>query len=358
MAMQINSGAVSAIFSYAYGILHSLLSTYLNATIIYGLALLLSMIIFAILLFILIVLFVYLFSWGERKLMARIQARHGPSYVGKFGLLQNMADVVKLLSKQDITPKNADRLLFHAALPIMYALFVFMLFFMPITSFFDGIGTSISVIIVFALLSISPIILFIAGWSSGNKYSSISAQRSVMVIVSYEVPMLLVVASVALMAHTLNLATIVSMQSKFWYALLLPIGFVLFFILMLAELERPPFDVREADNELIAGWLTDVSAPYYALALFLDYTRMFAGTLMISILFLGGWLGPPILPPFAWIMIKVILVTIFIIILRATTVRMKIGNIIKLGWKYLVPLAVLNLALAFAIATFVLPALH
>jgi NADH-quinone oxidoreductase subunit H len=133
-----------------------------------------------------------------------------------------------------------------------------------------------------------------------------------------------------------------------WYAVLMPIGFVIFFIVMLAELERPPFDIREADNELIAGWLTDVGAPYYGLALFLDYTRMFVGTLLISILFLGGWNGP-VLPPFVWLMVKVVILTFFIIVIRATTVRMRLDRLLHFGWIYLLPLSVINLLISFAL---------
>ncbi|MEM0106895.1 MAG: complex I subunit 1 family protein [Candidatus Micrarchaeaceae archaeon] len=342
MLIETGSGAIDFVFGYAY----SFLSNFFNGLLLYVLALIVSAIIFAVFLIILVIMFVYMFGWGERKIIARIQSRHGPSYVGKFGILQNMADVIKLLSKQAPLPKKADKLIFLSMLPVVYALFVFMLFFIPITKFFVGISSSISLIIVFALLSISPTLIFLAGWSSGNKYSSISAQRSSMVLVGYEMPMLIVVASIAILSHSFSLANIVEMQQGLWYCLLLPIGFFVFFVTMLAELERPPFDVREADNELIAGWLTDVSAPYYALALFLDYTRLFFGTLLISVLFLGGWLGPSFLPPFAWIIIKVVLLTIFIIIVRATTVRMKIDRMIKIGWLYLLPLSVLNLALA------------
>jgi NADH-quinone oxidoreductase subunit H len=118
---------------------------------------------------------------------------------------------------------------------------------------------------------------------------------------------------------------------------------------MLAELERPPFDLREADSELVAGWLTDASAPYYALALMLDYVRMFVGALLIALLFFGGWLGPSVILPFAWLIAKVLLITVFIVIIRATSVRMRIDNVLKLGWIYLTPLAMLNLLVTFIV---------
>ncbi|MCL5102126.1 MAG: NADH-quinone oxidoreductase subunit H [Candidatus Marsarchaeota archaeon] len=331
-----------------YKLIYSYLTPYVPALYANVLSFAVSFVIFAIILSVLITLFVYFFSWGERKIMGRMQSRHGPTYTGPFGILQNMADVVKLLSKEKISPNNADKPLFGMILPIVYALFVFAFAFVPLTPSFVGINTTVALVAVFLILSFIPMLLFLAGWTSGNKFGSISAQRSVIMLVSYELPLILVIASVALASHGFSFMQIVSSQSHVWYALLLPIGFVLFFIIMLAELERPPFDIREADNELIAGWLTDVPAPYYGLALFLDYTRLFIGTLLISILFLGGWNGP-LLPPFAWIAIKIVILTLFIITLRATTVRMAIRKLLHLGWLYLLPLAVLNLFASYLI---------
>ncbi len=343
--MEINSGLISSAYSYSYG----LLLPYLGSMLSQAAALIAGFIAFCILFMLLITVFVYLFGWLERKLMARVHSRHGPSRVGKFGLLQNMADVLKLLSKEGIIPDNADKPLFQMVLPLLYAVFVMILIFIPITQSFVGISSSISLLVAFTLLSFTPIFMFLAGWTSGNKFGSISAQRAALILASYEVPLLFVLAGVALMAHSFSFSAIVQAQSGMWYVVLLPIGFFVFFIVMLAELERPPFDVKEADNELIAGWLTDVSAPYYGLALFLDYTRMFTGCLLISVLFLGGWSGPAILPPIAWIMGKVVLLSIMVIIVRVSLTRMRIDRILRAGWLYLFPLSVLNLILTFAI---------
>jgi NADH-quinone oxidoreductase subunit H len=127
----------------------------------------------------------------------------------------------------------------------------------------------------------------------------------------------------------------------------MPLGLIAFFISMLGELDRPPFDLREADSELIAGWLTDVSAPYYGLVLFLDYVRVLVGTLLISILFFGGWLGPSFLPGIFWLSLKVVLLSLFVIVIRTTTVRMRIDRLLRLGWSYLMPLSVVNLLVTF-----------
>lgn len=335
--MDISSPAVSSYFN--------LVSGALSGQPI--LALIVSLIIFAILLAIVFSIAAYLLGWLERKVIARAQSRHGPTYVGKFGILQNFADLIKLISKEAIVPDRADKPLFLLVLPTVAAAFILILAFIPLTSNFIGINSSLGLFAVFVILSFSPLLLFLAGWTSGNKFSSISAQRSVVLMISYEIPMFIVMASIAMLSGGFSMLSVVSAQSGLWYALRMPLGFIVFFVVLLAELERPPFDLREADSELIAGWLTDVNSPYYALSLLLDYLRLFTGSLLISVLFLGGWLGIPFIPVFVSLMIKVVLVSLFIMIIRVTTVRMRIDKTVNLGWYYLTPLAMLNLLLTF-----------
>lgn len=320
-----------------------------QTTLTYVVSVLIALVFYTILLSIIFSVFSYVFGWIERKLMARMQSRHGPTYVGKWGFLQNLADLIKLISKENIVPDKADKPLFLSAIPAMLAIFVFMLVFIPLSNTFVGIDSTVGLILVFMLLSFMPLLVFMTGWTSGNKFASIAAQRSVVMMLSYEIPIILVIAAIAMVTSSYDFSQIVAAQSNAWYVVVMPLGFLIFFVAMLGELERPPFDLREADSELIAGWLIDVSAPYYGLVLFLDYIRTFVGALLISILFFGGWLGPSILPGFAWLMIKVVLISLSVIVIRATTVRMRLDKLLGLGWKYLMPLAVVNLLISFII---------
>ncbi len=307
-----------------------------------------SLALYGVAVLILISVFDYLYGWFERKVMAKTQFRHGPNTVGKYGILQNLADIVKLLSKEEIVPKNANRYILALGVPIMLWLMVFLVMLVPLSGGIYGVDTGVSMLLIFVLLSFSPLLVFITGWATGNKFASVSSQRSVMMLISYELPMLIVIVAVGIAAKSFSLISIVNAQAGMPFAAVMPIGFIIFLIALLAELERPPFDIREADSELIAGWLTDVSAPYYAQALFIDYTRVLLGSLLVSILFLGGWTGP-VLPGVAWMAIKVLAVAFTLILVRVSTVRMRIDKLLRLGWTYMVPLAMLNLLIVSAL---------
>ncbi|MHB1830634.1 MAG: complex I subunit 1/NuoH family protein [Candidatus Micrarchaeaceae archaeon] len=309
-----------------------------------------GIIIYIIIISITFSIFGYMVGWLERKLIARAQYRHGPTYVGMWGLLQNLADLIKLLSKEDVIPENAYRPLFAVSLPLLLALSIFIVLLLPYSPTLQATNLGFGLLIIVTIISFLPLLLFTAGFSSGNKFAGISAQRSILVLLSYELPVLIVIATVAMLAGGYSLNGIISSQATHYYfGLLMPIGFVVFFIALLAEFERPPFDLREADSELIAGWLTDVSAPYYALALFLDYARMFLGSILVSILFLGGWLGPSFLPPLFWILLKAFIVSIFVIVVRATAFRMRVDRVLRFGWFWLIPLSLINLIITYMV---------
>lgn len=303
---------------------------------------------YAVIILILIIAFDYLFGWLERKTVAKIQGRHGPTYVGKYGILQNLADFIKLLSKEHAVPKRADRFLFLLTIPLMLALSIFLILLLPFSPTLIESNISLGMLAIFIALSFMPLIISVNGFSSGNKFAAISAQRSVVMLLSYEIPLLLVLATVGTIANSYNIAGIIDAQVNGWFVLFMPLGFIVFFVVMLVELERLPFDMREAGSELVAGWLTDVSAPYFGLALLLDYTRMFLGSLLIAILFLGGWLGP-ILPPIVWLVLKGFFVSFFIVIIRATSVRTRIDSLLRFGWLWLLPLSLLNLIITYLI---------
>lgn len=303
--------------------------------------------IFAVAMLIAITSFDYIFGWIERKLVAKIHLRHGPTKVGKYGLLQNAADFLKLFAKENIIPANANKMIFVATIPIVAAIFAFTVLILPLQPDLLGVNLSLGLLIIFVLLSFVPVLIFIGGWASANKFAAIAAQRSVILLVSYEIPLFLAIGAVALFDKSFAFTNIVAAQSASWNILIMPIGFVIFFIALLAELERPPFDLREADSELIAGWLTDVGAPLYAISLFIDYTRVFLGGLLVSLLFLGGWLGPSFLPGVVWLIIKVLIVATIVVILRATSPRMRLDRILHLGWMWLIPLAVINLFVTY-----------
>ncbi len=305
---------------------------------------------YAIAMLIVISVFAYVFGWVERKVIARIQHRHGPTYVGKYGFLQNLADLVKLLSKEQITPENADRVLLAIGPILLLALTTFMILLIPLSPALQATDLGLGMLAIFIIIAFLPLLVFVSGFASGNKFADISAQRSVLMLISYELPMLVVLAAVALLSGSYSIGSIIAAQSGLaWFAVVMPIGFAVFFVAMLAEMERPPFDLREADSELIAGWLTDYSAPYYALALFIDYTRVFLIGLVIAILFLGGWSGPSFLPGPVWLIAKAFAVALVAIVIRATTVRMRLDRVLRLGWLWLLPLALINLILTYII---------
>lgn len=317
-----------------------------SSNILYNL---IALVIYAIIIFLILAVFGYMFGWVERKLIAKAQYRHGPTYVGKYGILQNFADLVKLFSKASLDLDNADSILYSTALPILISLTIFTVMLLPIFPSIQATDMGFGLLLVFVIIAFMPIAIFLSGYASGNKFADISAQRSILMLLSYEIPLMLVIAAIGLISKGYNLQNIIAMQSNAYYIILMPIGFAVFFIAMLAEIERPPFDLMEADSELIAGWITDMSPTYYALVLFLDYSKVFMSSLLISILFLGGWSGPAPIPGVVWLLIKAIIIAVIAVIIRATTFRMRIDRILRMGWLILIPLSLINLIITYIV---------
>ncbi|MBA7487035.1 NAD(P)H-quinone oxidoreductase subunit 1, chloroplastic [subsurface metagenome] len=281
------------------------------------------------------------FIWLERRGMGRMQARLGPNRVGPFGLLQPVADAIKVLIKEDIVPVKADKVV-HWLAPVVAFAPALMIF--AVIPFQDGAllaDLNIGILYVVAISSVSTLGIFMAGWGSSNKYSLLAAMRNVASVVSYEIPVVLSLVGVVLLAGSLSMNQIVLAQD-IPFILLQPLGFVLFFIGGCAEINRCPFDLMEADSELVAGFHTEYSGMKFALFYLVEYAEALAISAIIATVFLGGWRGP-VLPPWLWLLIKVIAVFFVMVWIRTTIPRVRIDQLMALAWKFLFPLALINL---------------
>jgi NADH-quinone oxidoreductase subunit H len=280
--------------------------------------------------------------WFERKLAARMQIRRGPNRVGKFGLLQAIADTVKLLIKEDITPTAADRPVFRAAPYVALASTILLFVVLPFGKGLVPADLNVGLLYFVAVGGLSVIAILAGGWASNNKYSLMGGMRSAAQIVSYEVPAVLALLSVALLAGSLRMGDIVRAQPVVGYALLQPVGFLLFLTASNAEINRAPFDLPESDSELVSGFVTEYSAMRFAFFFLAEYTNLFLAGAFGATLFLGGWRGP-VLPPFVWFMVKSYLVVFFLMWVRWTFPRLRVDHLMKFSWKVLLPLALANL---------------
>lgn len=283
------------------------------------------------------------FIWFERRTLGRIQIRLGPNRVGPFGLLQPVADAIKVLIKEDIVPSNADKIV-HWLAPVVAFVPVLMIF--AVVPFQDGAllaDLDIGLLYVIAISSVSTLGIFMAGWASNNKYTLIGAMRDVASVISYEIPVVLSLAGVVIVAGSLSLNQIVQAQN-IPYILLQPLGFLIFFIGGLAEINRSPFDLLEADSEIVAGFHTEYSGMKFALFYLVEYAEALALSALISTFFLSGWRGP-VLPPWLWLLLKIWAVFFVILWIRATVPRVRIDQLMALAWKFLFPLALLNLVI-------------
>ncbi len=288
----------------------------------------------------------------ERKLVARFQSRIGPNRAGPKGILQPVADFVKLLFKEDLTPAGANRFIFTLA-PVMAFIPAFMAiavipFGDSVTLFgrrFDLIISdfNIGILFIFAAGSLGVYALVLAGWSSNSKYSLLGGLRAAAQMISYEVALGLSVVGVLILAQTLSLSEIVRQQSTFdqWFIWKQPLGFLLFWICGVAETNRAPFDLPECENELVAGYHTEYSSIKFAMFYVAEYANMITISAVATTLFLGGWNGP-LLPPVVWFLIKVVFFLFLYIWLRATLPRLRYDQLMRFGWLVLLPLALAN----------------
>ena len=297
----------------------------------------------------------------ERKTLGRMQNRFGPNRVGPFGLLQPMADGLKMLTKEDIVPFSADHVL-HFLAPLALTVPVWLAFsVLPFGRNMNAIDLDCGALFFFAIGSTSELSIFLAGWSSQNKYSLVGAMRAIAQMISYEVPLVLAAVPVLMAASSLSLPAIVHAQSGFalgWvphWNVFTPwgfAGFALFMIAASAESNRCPFDLPEGESELIAGYLTEYSGFKYALFFLGEYLGLFAVTGMGVTLFLGGWQAPATwlewVPSWAWFALKFAALIFGFVWVRATLPRLRLNQLLNFAWKFLVPLAVVNLIVAVA----------
>jgi NADH-quinone oxidoreductase subunit H len=306
--------------------------------------------------------------WLERKVAARFQDRIGPNRVGPLGLLQPIADAIKLICKEDIVPRAADQWV-HLAAPVIVIVSAFLV--MAVIPFAVGlapVNLPSGIVYLVAVSSLSPLGIFLAGWSSRNKYSLLGAMRSVAQLVSYEVPQVLSTIPIVLWAGSLSLVTIFDTQLEFGWFVFSPPGLLAFVILSIAniaEVNRTPFDLPEAESEIVAGYHTEYSSMRFGLFFLAEYLSVFAVSCLAIVLFLGG--GTPV--PFldfpnnllgdsivSWVLVDLILVTVFMLKvlffiflmfwIRATLPRLRVDRLMNFAWKYLVPLSIVNVLFA------------
>ena len=291
-----------------------------------------------------------LLIWWERRLLGFWQDRLGPNRVGPFGLLQIVADVVKLLTKHDWVPPFSDRVVFTLA-PCAIAAAMMMAF--AVVPFGPGLAVSdmsIGVLFFLAMTSIAVYGVLLGGLASNNKYSLIGGLRSGAQMVSYEVFMGLSIMGVVLLSGSFNLSEIVRAQEDVWFVFPQVLGFIVFLLAGLAETHRLPFDLPEAEHELAAGFHTEYSSMKFGLIMVGEYLGVILTSAMIVTLFFGGWLGPGFLPPIIWFSLKTAFFVCGFILLRAAIPRPRYDQLMSLGWKILLPITLVNLLATGAIA--------
>jgi len=289
----------------------------------------------------------------ERKVSADIQLRWGPLHVGWHGSLQLIADMLKLLTKEDVFPKNADPWIFRLAPTIMFLGAFVGLLVIPVGPGLVAQDMNVGLLYVLAIPAISVVGLIMAGFGSYNKYAMLGSMRSAAQMVSYEVPRALSIIGVVMIAGSAKLTSIVDAQGL-WYLIWQPLGFLVFFIATLAEINRVPFDLPESESELVTGHHTEYSGMRFAFFFFAEYTAFIAAAALTVVLFLGGWHGPgPVFLAPIWFLIKMFAVIYVTMWIKWTLPRFRIDQVMDLGWKVLLPLSLLNILVTGIVILFI-----
>lgn len=281
------------------------------------------------------------FIYLERRGSGRFQARMGPNRTGPFGVFQPVADAVKALTKETITPSRSDKWVYWLAPVVAFAPVMMVFAVVPLWSGAVLADLNIGILYVVAISSVSIVGIVMAGWGSNNKYSLIGAMRAIAQVVSYEIPMGLAISSVVLMAGSLSLTDIVNAQG-IPFILLQPLGFLVFYLAASAEINRTPFDLLEAESEIVAGYNIEYSGMKFALFYLIEYCEALAISAIITTLFLAGWRGPGLLP-IIWFLGKLVVVFFLIVWVRSTLPRLRIDQVMGFAWKCLLPVSLINM---------------
>ena len=312
-----------------------------------------SIIILALVIFLVIFVGVLISLWEERKVLGRFMDRRG-TMVGMKGFMQCVADGLKTFMKENTMPKKIDKMTYMWTVSLIIGTSVLVACMLPLSDRFFIVNFDSGLLIVMALYALAPFFILVSGWSQNNKYSLIGGMRAAESMISYEIPMLIIVCSVAVLSGTFNIGGIVAAQNEsMWYIIPLFVGFIVFFTCSCAESERSPFDLAEAEAELVEGWQTEYAGMKWGLIMLGDYLRGFASCAMISIMFLGGWNVAPFASdavngflPEVVQLLKGWFVFFLMIWVRVALPRVRIDQILNLGWKVFMPLSVINLAIA------------
>ena len=287
--------------------------------------------------------------WLERRMLALWQDRYGPNRVGPFGLLQSLADMIKIFFKEDWIPPFADKTIFIIAPSIVVATVLMTFAIIPFAEEIYVVDLNVALLFFLAMSSLGAYSLVLGGWSSNNKYSLLGALRGSAQMITYEVFMGLSLMGVVMLSGTFSLRGIVVAQRGMWFFIPQFVGFVIFMIAGIAETHRLPFDIPEAESELIAGYHSEYSGMKFGMFFVGEYLGITLISCLIVTFFFGGWLGPSFLPGVVWFFIKVFVFILFFILLRAGLPRPRYDQLMEYGWKLLLPLALLNLLITGAI---------
>jgi len=290
-----------------------------------------------------------LLTWIERRLLGFWQDRRGPNRVGPFGTLQVVADMIKILFKQDWVPPFADRVVFVLAPAVAMAAVLMAFAVIPVTPWIGIAGNlNIGVLFFLAMASLSVYSVVLAGWASNNKYSLLGGMRAAAQMITYEVFMGLALIGVVMLSGSFSLMDIVHAQHNMWYIIPQFLGFIVFLIAGIAETHRLPFDLPEGENELGAGFHTEYSGMKFGMFFIGEYVGILLTAAMITVLFFGGWQGP-LLPPIMWFGLKTAAFVAFFILLRAALPRPRYDQLMSYGWKFMLPLSLVNVAVTGAL---------